>query len=213
MTTTAAEAVDLDRIERDMQEQVERLRSEQQGLALDALTDPAAARELTKVKADLTAAQQALEHLELARIETGRREQEARDQQAQRARDEALARARELQVEREKAARAFDSAAGKLATALAGLYKICGEQSNALAAAGERQASWSAQFRPGTVTDAVKHALHAAGAPDPFELPPTRSHPLRALAEGDVRPIGPISNTKTGDTNEPQRPENNTRGA
>ena len=195
-TTAAVETVDLDAIETDTTQQVERLRERQQGLALDALTDPAAARELAKVKADLTSAELALEHVELARSERARREQEALDQAAQQGRDAALARARELQTEREKAARMFDSAAAKLAAALADLYRICGEQSNALLAADQRQARWLAQFRPGSVVDGLKHALHEAGSPDPFDLPPTR-HP-QPLAEGDARPIEPASGTKAG---------------
>ena len=194
--STTAESVDLDRVERDTQEQVERLRERRQMLALDGLTDPAAAAELSKVKADLDAAENALGHIELARTETARREQEALDQAAQQARDEAFARARELQTEREKAAARFDAAASKLASSLADLHKICGEQANLLLAAGRRQARDQAQFRPGSVVDGLKHALQEAGARDPFDLPPSR-HP-RPLAEGDARPVEPASDTKAG---------------
>ena len=171
-TTTAVETVDLDAIERDTQEQVERLRERRQTLSLDALTDPATAAELAEVETELRSAENALSHIELARTETARRERETLDRQAQLARDEALDKARELQVERERAAARFDAAAAKLASALADLYRIAGEQSNALLAAGARPHG-SAQFRAGAAQEALKHYLHEAGvAGNPLDSPP-----------------------------------------
>lgn len=172
--------------------EIVRLTDLRAGLALDALTDPSKAEQLTAVESELEGAERGLAWAEEARREQARRRLAADDAEKAAARGDALRRAGELQGEREKAAARVDQAALAFGHALAAHQALAMEQANVLGALGgyslERvlPPSWA-------LGGALARALTEASAPVPdMEL----IRDPRPLAETDRRPVEPVVKSK-----------------
>ena len=196
-----AESVDLDALETSARANVQRLEETVARLSLDAVKDPAVREELVDCESQLTEAERELERLGLARGEQGRRDQEAAEQAEAGRRDAALQRAQELQSEREKAARATDSALRKFAHALRQWDKITSEQEALLRQAGwSFEAAMAARPRPWMAESAVQRALRDAGVPSGLIRmeafsglePAVSPGRVRPLAECDAKPVAPL---------------------
>lgn len=202
--TPAAQArdVDLDEFRAGTEARIAELREQRQRLAPEALTNTAAAKRLATIEADLAAAEQALERVDLAAAETDRREIEAREQAEAQARAEGLQRAQELQRDRELAAVEVDTAARTFAEALQRWDAIAAEQERAV-----RQAGWSSvtaqavRPRPHMVEDALRMALFDARCPRGIVRiePPATGAGVVSLADGDARAVRTNDDNRSSD--------------
>lgn len=138
---------------------------ERQRLSLDALTDDKARTELASVEAELAGAEAELERAGLARTEAQRRDRKQVEQAERKAIAAAMQRADELQAERSVAWAKVEKSVSSFAQALGDHHRICGEQTRALATAGQADA-WRTVMPPDyTIEKAVKQALAGVGAP------------------------------------------------
>ena len=180
---SATVEVDVDRILETALARFNELQERQAVLALDALTDPKAAKELATVEADLAVAEQTLRRTELAQGERARRERQAAIDAAEAGRAAALQRARELQAERVKLAKSIDRKLADLAADLAAYNTAAGGQAYALRSAGVlgMEQAMGAQAKPWMLAGAITYACFKANVPPSFL-------PFKALA-GSIRPL------------------------
>lgn len=192
--------VDLDELQAEADSRLAELREQRQRLAPEALRTKTGATKLARVEAEIREAEQSLDRVQLARTETARREEQARADAVSERRTAALQRARELQTERQKAAKAVDTALRRFATTLASWDRITTEQEQTLRAAGwNGERAMQARARPWMVEAAIALALRDAGCPrgivglqsftGPISLGPRHEGPL---ADQDARPVEPV---------------------
>ena len=195
MNTITETPPDLDRLQADSEGRVGELQSRRAGLALDALTDPAAAERLAQAEADLSEAEAELARLGMARAESERRKIAAAEEAESAAQAAALQRARELQVRREVEAGKLDKAAKAFVAAAVAYCDAAAGQGNALAAAGRDQAANSARSVLGyRIESAVAYYMREAGAQRFLERMPTIREPHKMpllAAEKAGRAIAP----------------------
>ena len=185
---TEDQTVDLDRIEADATARLAELTEQRARLALDALVDADVQAELESVESEVSACEQAIQRVALARGEQGRREQAAAQAAEDERRQAALDRARGLQVERESAVRAIDSGLRKAATAWADYSRVCVDQQRELRAAGRPDGGPAPSS---AIERALAKALEGAAAPPGMiDLPPLSGRPA-LLAELDPRLVEP----------------------
>jgi hypothetical protein len=193
--TETEQVVDLEalaKLEADATARLGELTEQRARLSLDALSDPRIATELDDVRSEIASCERALEQVALARTESGRRSAAAAAEADAKRREEALGRARVLQVEREAAAKAFDSAASAFAEAARWWLKTADDQDRALREAGRAPSASAPRMRAVALTAAYVHAtrslprgvLQLEGAP-----PAPRD--WQPLSTGDVRPVEP----------------------
>jgi hypothetical protein len=178
-----AAVVDLPGLVADAEERLEVLRPRVQELSLDALSDPAAARELADVRAGIASAEGVLEQAALAGAEQARRAELERQRQAAEARAAALARAAQLDVELQAAGSHVDEAFEASCRCVLVWLKLAEERDGELAAA---------RRSPGVNAHAIR-AFMLAGA----YAYGMRGLPLGLLKiEGAVRPrdVAPLVN-------------------
>ena len=194
MAVTVRQETDLDVLEAAARDNVQRLVDARARLALDGLGgDPEVRTELEAVESEMAGANGELERIDLARAERARRELEAEKDARQEAQQAAHEEARRIQVDRERAARGFDSAAVKLACALADYERCCTRQVAALTRAGMRHDLRSAaSLRSGRVEAALKHALREQHVENALDLPPVRPQHVKPLRETDPRIVEPL---------------------
>ncbi len=191
MAVTTQEPVDLDALQTDAETRLAELLDQRQRLALDALTDAGVAAELRDVESEIAAAREALERVELARVENARREEEAQTAEQAEYRRECLDRARELQAERERAARSVDSGFTKAAHALRDWDRIATQQWQLLRSAGEEHPAIAARPRSWVVEEALRHALIEAKLPHGIINfgAPARTQRPQSMSKNDPRPV------------------------
>ena len=193
VTIAPQQDLDLDSIEADATGRLGDLREQRARLALDALGDGEVARELEAVEAEIRSTEQALERVQLAGTEHGRRAAAARAAEEVAAREAALDRARLLQREREAGAVAVDAALEALAAAVKAWLSTCDEQDAALAEAGRPPSSNSASARAalleGAFVASVTRSLPRGVLPlEGIVSPPQQ----KRLTEADWRPVEPV---------------------
>jgi hypothetical protein len=179
----------LDELEREAQAKIRECEQEEQRLALDALSDPALAKELHSVQRKRADAEGEARQAQMAREEIARREAQAEAEADEAARDAALLEARELQVSRERAAAMVDKGAALLAEGLAVYAEVRERQTFALIRAGRNQL----KAGESAVQQAVVRALHDHDVP-PGLIDWQGSHRLRArpFVELDPHPVEPL---------------------
>ncbi len=166
----AAEPDQLDAVEADARRRIVELEAARQRLALPAVSgDAEAARELASVESELTAARAQVEHAELARVERGRREAEARETAEREAQAAALADAEKLAKRLSAQGAKFDEVAAQLAREVASYAALHRRHHDALVAAGQRPYG-SGGLPSSRVSGALRYALREAGAGDAITL-------------------------------------------
>lgn len=191
MTTDTA-PLDLQRAERDIRTELDRLEAATAALSLEALSgDPDALAELADLEEQLDDSKKSLGRLLAAQAEQERRNAQARADAAAEARADALTLARRLQAERETLARKVDETALALGKALNAWDKCTSAQEAALRKAG--QDGNPARARAWQPACAVLFALREAGCPHGILslLPPTATT-VRRLVENDFRGLEPL---------------------
>lgn len=177
-----SEPDELAAIEQDARRRVGELEDARQRLALDALTDADAARELGEVEAALADTRAEIERVGLAASERERRGVESRERAAQDAAAAALAEADKLGTKLAAQAAKVDRAAQAFARETAVYASLHAQCHQALVAAGERNyGTGAAPTSP--VAAALHFALREAGAPSLHGARFTRVAPLAGDAQ------------------------------
>lgn len=203
MTIAVTEqTVDLEALARDAEARLAELRPQVQRLALDALNDPRIASELDDVRSEIASAERAVEQVQLAHTEKGRRASEAAEKAALQARERAMEQAQALQSDRERGAAAVDGALSELARQVSAWLATCDEQAAALQAAGRRPAQRAARDRSlaldAAFIDAMRLVPRGILQLDVGGWPPRG----RPLVEGDHRPVQTIEKGCGNDGND-----------
>jgi|SRR5271165_220104 len=185
MTTTTAKPekdINLDERELALVELIETLRSEQQRLSLPALSDPAKATALGKVRADLEAAEQDLAQLDEARREHERLAAEAAEQGEEEARAAAIQEAEELTEELRREGAKIDAACDALVSLLPGFEELFRKRHEALVTAGQAQWGRGGSSR-GLIAGALAWQLERQDARALFRFPESAFPAARPLAD------------------------------
>ena len=197
--SATVEQVDLDAIERDVENKIDELRRAVSRLSLDVMSDSAVRAELIDVERELSDAQQELVRVALARGEQERREAEARGKALDARQRAAYRMAQKLQPDREKAATVVDEAAKQFVSAIAGWASTCREQQRALAQAGRPAMADVASPRTYMVEGALAKAMSDARWAKRFgglhvweRLPLISPMHQKSLAASDARPVEPL---------------------
>lgn len=142
------------------------LEARRRELALDALGDPKARKQLEGAEADLAAVRREREQLELARTEREKREAQARSEAEREAQAQALARSQALERRCHAAARKFDGNMQSAGEAAAELLRLREEQSAAFVQAGQAALPGSFAVPQAALDGAIAFALSRAGVPN-----------------------------------------------
>jgi hypothetical protein len=196
--SATVERVDLDAIEVDAQEKIDRLREAVSRLSLDAFSDPAVREELIAVEHELSDVEVELQRIASARAEQERRDMAAREAAETERQQAAYNDARRLQVERSTAAKAVDRAGESHVAAVLRWVDVCRRQEAKLRESGRPAVADMAKPRGHVVEAAFAHAfrdawwagtLRGLGIWD--RLPLIRQAHKRPLAESDAKPVEP----------------------
>jgi hypothetical protein len=151
-------------IQADARERLETLREQRARLAPEALVDAAAKAEMANLEDEIRAAETALDLVEVARGETGRREYEASEAAARAVREQGEAEARELQPQIHLAAVELDAAAHAFAERAAAYRDLKEGQAGAVGRSGRGQeAVRGRSFRRREVAAALNVAMSEHG--------------------------------------------------
>jgi len=190
-TVTAAEP-DLDALERDATARLGELHEQRSRLALDALIDSTVQAELESIESEIHACDAALERVQLARNERGRRDAAAAAQADRERREAALNRARARQSKVDALAAEWDSLMERLAGITLELLRECDARDRDLGEAGRRPSASAPSMRATALAAAWVH--HTRKVPrGVLQLEGAAPNPRdwRPLAEGLVRPVEP----------------------
>lgn len=151
-------------IQADASEQLETLREQRQRLAPEALVDASAKAEMKTLEDEIRAAEQALDLVDVARGETGRRAREAAEAAARAAVAQAEAQARALQPKIRKAAERYDTAAATLAECAVAYKDLKDAQAGAIARTPRgAEGARAREYKPGRLSEALQVALRERG--------------------------------------------------
>jgi len=157
-------------IQADAREQLETLREQRARLAPEALTDASAKADMKVLEDEIRAAETALDLVEVARGETGRREREASEAAALAVREQGEAEAAKLQPQIALAAQRVDTAAGVFAEAATAFQELKELQAGAVGRSGRgSEATRGRSFRRREVAAALYVALREHNLGDVVE--------------------------------------------
>ena len=180
-TPAEPEEGSLGAIQADARERLETLREQRARLAPEALVDAAAKAEMANLEDEIRAAETALDLVEVARGETGRREREATASAEHAAAVAAEAQAQTLQPQIAKAAQRVDTAAGVFAESVTAFRDLREAQAGALARTPRgAEAVRARQYKPARVSEALSVALRERGVKIEGVVGSARDEPLAA---------------------------------
>jgi FtsZ-interacting cell division protein ZipA len=151
-------------IQADARERLETLREQRVRLAPEALTDAAAKAEMLNLEAEIAAAETALDLVEVARGETGRREREATEQAEREHREAENAAALKMVPAVAKQKGVVDAVLASAAAEVVKLEEVQDRQGAHYVAGGmDAFSARGVRFRADEVESAVRFHLRAAG--------------------------------------------------
>jgi hypothetical protein len=189
MTTATEQTVDLEALARDAEERLAELRPQVQRLALDALTDPRIASELDDVRSEIASAERAVEQVQLAHAEQGRRALEAAEKAAREAREAAAAREAELSVELDAAGREVEATFAAASRCVSAWLELGEARDRESVAAGRRPGANAHALRALALDGAFRHAMRRL--PRAVLTLEGAIQPRHVVPLVDVRPVEP----------------------